>query len=66
MQGTWRNGYRYLDWELLSEIILRLNLDYSFVQFDGEVPVMLGLWRMQSTLSLPSLPSPLWPRSGGT
>ena len=27
-------------------------------QSDGEVPVMLELWRMQST---PSLPGPLWP-----
>ena len=25
-----------------------------------EVPVMLELWRMQSTLSLPSLPGSLW------
>ena len=24
-------------------------------QFDGEVPVMLGIWRMQSTPSLPLL-----------
>ena len=28
---------------------------------DGEVPVMLELWGMQSTPSLPSLPGPLWP-----
>ena len=27
----------------------------------GDVPVMLGLWGMQSTPSLPSLPGPLWP-----
>ena len=26
---------------------------------DGEVPVMMELWGMQSTLSLPSLPAPL-------
>ena len=31
-------------------------------QSDGEVPVMLDLWGMQTTLSLPSLPGPLWPR----
>ena len=30
----------------------------------GRVPVMLELWGMQSTLSLPSLPGQLWPRSG--
>ena len=28
---------------------------------DGEVPVMLGLWGMQRTSSLPLLPGPLWP-----
>ena len=30
-------------------------------QSDGEVPVMLELWEMRSTPSLPLLPSPLWP-----
>ena len=34
---------------------------YDTKQSDGEVPVMLDLWGMQSTLSLPSLPGPLWP-----
>ena len=34
---------------------------YDTKQFDGEVPVMLELWGMQSTLSLPLLPGPLWP-----
>ena len=29
--------------------------------FDGEVPVILELWGVQSTSSLPSLPDPLWP-----
>ena len=33
---------------------------YDTKQSDGEVPVMLGLWGMQSTPSLPLLPSPLW------
>ena len=28
---------------------------------DGEVSVMLELWGMWSTSSLPSLPGPLWP-----
>ena len=32
---------------------------YDTKQFDGEVPVMLVLWRMQSTPSLPLLPGPL-------
>ena len=31
-------------------------------QSDSEVPVMLELWGMRSTSSLPSLPGPLWPR----
>ena len=30
-------------------------------QSDGEVPVMLELWGMQSTPSLPLLPGLLWP-----
>ena len=29
-------------------------------QTDDEVPVMLELWGMRSTPSLPSLPGPLW------
>ena len=32
---------------------------YDTKQSDGDVPVMLELWGMQSTTSLPSLPSPL-------
>ena len=34
---------------------------YDAKQSDGETPVMLELWGMQSTPLLPSLPSPLWP-----
>ena len=34
---------------------------YDTKQSDGEVPVMLELWGMWSTPSLPSLPGPLWP-----
>ena len=34
---------------------------YDTKQSDGEVPVMLELWRMQGTPLLPLLPSPLWP-----
>ena len=33
---------------------------YDTKQSDGEVPVMLGLWGMQSTPSLPLLPGPFW------
>ena len=29
---------------------------------DDEVPVLLELWGMRSTPSLPTLPGPLWPR----
>ena len=35
--------------------------EYDTKQSDGEFPVMLELWGMQSTLSLPSLPGPLCP-----
>ena len=34
---------------------------YDIEQSDAEAPVMLELWGMQSTPSLPSLPSPLLP-----
>ena len=33
---------------------------YDTKQSDGEVPVMLELWGMQSTPLLPPLPDPLW------
>ena len=33
---------------------------YETKQRYGEVPVMLDLWGMQSTPSLPLLPSPFW------
>ena len=33
---------------------------YDSKQSNGEVPVMLELWWMQTNLSLPSLPCPLW------
>ena len=32
---------------------------YDTKQFDGKDPVMLELWGMRSTPSLPSLPGPL-------
>ena len=35
--------------------------DYDTKQSDGEVPVMLEVWGMWSTPSLPLLPGPLWP-----
>ena len=34
---------------------------YETKQSDGEVPVMLGLWGIRSTPSLPLLPGPLCP-----
>ena len=34
---------------------------YDTKQSDGEVPLMLELWGMRSTPSLPLLPGPLWP-----
>ena len=34
---------------------------YNTKQSDGEVPVMLGLWGVRSTPSLPLLPGPPWP-----
>ena len=34
---------------------------YDTKQSDGEVPVMLELWEMRSTPSLPSHPGPIWP-----
>ena len=34
---------------------------YDTKQSDGEVPVVLELWRMRSTPLLPLLPGPLWP-----
>ena len=34
---------------------------YDNKQSDGEVPIMVELWRMQSTSSLSSVQGPLWP-----
>ena len=34
---------------------------YETKQSDGEASVILELWGMRSTPSLPSLPDPLWP-----
>ena len=34
---------------------------YDTKKSDGEVPVMLRLWGMRSTRSLPSLPGSIWP-----
>ena len=35
---------------------------YDMKQSNGKVPVMVELWGMQSTPSLPLLSGPLWPR----
>ena len=34
---------------------------YVIKQSDGEIPVMVKLWKMGNTPLLPSLPGPLWP-----
>ena len=34
---------------------------YDTKQFHGKAPVILELWGMQTTPTLPSLPRPLWP-----
>ena len=34
---------------------------YDTKQSDSEVSIILKLWEMRSTPSLPSLPGPLWP-----
>ena len=39
---------------------------YDNKQSDGEVPVMLEFWGMWSTISLPLLLGPLWPRMVGS
>ena len=36
-------------------------LGYGTKQSDGEAPVLLEFWGMQSTPSLSSLPGSLWP-----
>ena len=36
-------------------------LGYDIEKSDGVVPMILELWGMQNTLSLPLLPGPLWP-----
>ena len=38
-----------------------LSSGYYTKQSDGEVPVILKLWGMRSTSSLPLPPGPLWP-----
>ena len=43
------------------KISLNVCTGYDSKQSDGEVPVMLELWRMRSTPSLPFLPCPFWP-----
>ena len=35
--------------------------EYDTKQSDGEVPVMVELWGIQTTPSLPLLPGQLWP-----
>ena len=35
--------------------------EYDIKQSDGEATVMMEVWGMRFTPSLPSLPGPLWP-----
>ena len=35
--------------------------EYDIKQSNGKAPLVMELWRVQSTLSLPLLPGPLWP-----
>ena len=55
-------GYR-IHWLLLCTVLHSFNKcpGYDTKQSDGEVSVMLELWEMWSTPSLPLLPGPLWP-----
>ena len=48
--------------DLNSGFLCQLSSIYDTKQSDGEVPVMLELWGMQSTPSLPSLLHQIWPR----
>ena len=49
-----------LSWLLLWRELPNECPEYETKQSDGEVPMILELWGMRSTSSLPSLPSPLW------
>ena len=48
-------------YETLEKDPSRMSLRYDIKQSVGKTPVMLELWVMWSTSSLPSLPDPLWP-----
>ena len=62
----WRNGSFMVPHFLKSPYVISLHKDKSIIhiiviikQFDGEALVMLELWGMRRTSSLPSLPGPL-------
>ena len=55
-------GVEYTDWTTAEGYIPNEYPWYDSKQSDGKIPVMLELCGMRSTPSLPSLPSPLWPR----
>ena len=40
---------------------MAMSILYMTKKFDGEVPVVLELWGMQSSPLLPSLPGSIWP-----
>ena len=60
---SYQLGHRIWWLHLGKEIKLHPNEcpGYDTKQSDSEVPVMLELWGMQSTSSLPYLLGPLWP-----
>ena len=49
-------------WQSMNRWVSNECPGYNTKQSDGEVPVMLELWGMGSTPSLPLLPVPLRPR----
>ena len=52
----------YTDWISGEGLkLLPTSVWYGSKQSKGEDEIMLELWRMQSTPSVTSLPSPLWP-----
>ena len=54
MKGRWRNPEK--------RVVPSRTLGYDTKQSDGEAPVILSIWGMQSNPPLPLLPGSLWPR----
>ena len=71
IKGDFQRLYYPVDWDCRIQLLLCRGVRppphnecprYDTKQSDGEVLVMLELWGMGSTPSLPSLPGPFWPR----